>query len=124
MPTESNDSTNILLQLLREDMRAMREDVADVRAITAEVKGELMQHEMTLQQVLKQQLETNGNVRRHDGEIRDIREGHIRDDGIAAGRKAERDRLYLIARIASKPATWAWTAAAAAVAYVAKDRAG
>ena len=128
MPSESNEqNTTILLQVLaslRDDISDIRRDVAEVKDITAEVKGELMQHEMTLQQVLRQQLETNGNVRRHDGEIRDIRDSHIRDDGIAAGRKAERDKVLIAAKLATKPAAWAIGGVVGLIGYVMKDRAG
>lgn len=113
MPAESNDSTTILLQVLA----SLRGDIADVRESVAEVKAEQVAHGVKLEQVLRQATLTNGRVS-------DLERRNLSDDGYDAGRKAERDRLYLVARVASKPVTWAVTGVIGAVGWVVKDRAG
>lgn len=112
-PNDQPDNTAIVLQVLA----SLRGDIGHIRDGMAEVKAEQVAQGVKLEQVLRQATLTNGRVT-------DLEKRHLSDDGYAAGRKAERDRLYFVAKVASKPATWAWGVAAAAVAYVAKDRAG
>lgn len=113
MPSESNDQTSILLQVLA----SLRGDMVDIRGSLSEVKAELVAHGVKLEQVLRQATLTNGRVS-------DLERRNLHDDGYADGRKAERDRMYAVARIASKPVTWAVGGVIGAVGYIVKDRAG
>jgi len=127
MPQESNDHTTILLQVLsslRGDIGELRSEIADLNESASAIEVRQEGHHIELVEIKRRLDYMNGRGNHHEQRLMAIERRHERDDGEEAGRKAERDRMYAVARIASKPVTWAVGGVIGAVGYVIKDRAG
>lgn len=116
MPSESNDQTPIWLRVL-DEVQAIRKDTHAI-----EVRQEA--HRIELVEIKRRLDVANGRTAKVEDRLDKIEARHDRDDGEENGRKAERDRMYAVARIASKPVTWAVGGVIGAVGYIVKDRAG
>ena len=131
MPSESNHQTTILLQVLADFRTEIRGDIHDLRGMVGDVSKqadaiEVRQegHHIELVEIKRRLDYMNGRGNHHEQRLMAIEKRHDRDDGVAAGRKAERDRMYFVARLASKPVTWAVGGVIGLAGYIVKDRAG
>ena len=128
MPSESNEqNTTILLQVLaslRADILELRGEIADLNESATAIEIRQEAHHIELVEIKRRLDYMNGRGNHHEERLMKIEKRHDRDDGIAAGRKAERDKVLIAAKLATKPATWAIGGVVGLIGYVMKDRAG